>query len=101
MSSEQGEVTIYHHTTSEAAERIMAERRMVSSAPVDRPYAYFSTWIDGNAAGQLGYGEASVEVRVPRAITEVDEGFHTGEQYLRIRLDALQPATSRVEAWTS
>ncbi|TWP34476.1 hypothetical protein [Leekyejoonella antrihumi] len=85
-------ITLYHHTSPEAALSIMRERRMISSSPVDMPYAFFSTRPDGNASGVFHYGAAAVQVRVPVGITQVDESFHSGERYVKIRLEDLEPS---------
>ena len=68
-------LTLYHHTSNAAAVAILRDRSMISSAPVDLPFAFFSTRRDGRAAGSLNYGEAAVEVRVPEDLAQVDETF--------------------------
>ena len=76
-------LTLYHHTSNAAAVAILRDRSMISAAPVDLPFAFFSTHRDGRAAGPLHYGEAAVEVRVPEDLAQVDEAFRDGERFAR------------------
>ena len=55
-------LTLYHHTSNSAAAAIMRDRAMRSAAPIDMPFAFFSTHRTGRASGPLHYGEAAVEV---------------------------------------
>jgi hypothetical protein len=84
-------VRLYHHTTTEAACRIARDRRMRSADPVHSPFAFFSTRLDGLAAGANGYGSAAIAVDVPADLVIPDEGFRTGEQYVKVRLEDLRP----------
>ena len=36
-------LTLYHHTSNSAAAAIMRDRAMRSAAPIDMPFAFFST----------------------------------------------------------
>lgn len=85
-------VTLYHHTSNSAATAIMRDRVMRSAAPIDMPFAFFSTHRVGRASGPLHYGEAVVEVRVPQDLTTVDESFRDGEQFLKVALTDLRPS---------
>ena len=84
-------LTLYHHTSNAAAVAILRDRSMISSAPVDLPFAFFSTRRDGRAAGPLNYGEAAVEVRVPEDLAQVDETFRDGEHFVKVALAELRP----------
>ena len=84
-------LTLYHHTSNAAAVAILRDRSMISSAPVDLPFAFFSTRRDGRAAGPLNYGEAAVEVRVPEDLAQVDESFRDGEHFVKVALAELRP----------
>lgn len=44
-------LTLYHHTSNAAAAAILRDRSMISAAPVDLPFAFFSTHREGRAAG--------------------------------------------------
>lgn len=89
--SDENFVTLYHHTSPEAAVQILRDRKMMSNAPVNRPWAHFSTWPDGNAAGMAGYGEAIVEVRLPRELLVPEDRFHSGEEFFTVPLADLRP----------
>lgn len=69
----------------------MRDRVMHSAAPVDLPFAFFSTHRAGRASGPLHYGEAAVEVRVRAEVATVDESFRDGEQFLKVALSDLRP----------
>lgn len=84
-------LTLYHHTSEEAARAILTSGRMESSAPVDMPYAFFSTRRHGIAAGAGGYGTAAVEVRVPAELAHEDAVYLSGERFMKVRLDQLRP----------
>lgn len=84
-------VRLYHHTTPEAALLIISERRMRSASPVDSPFAFFSTRLDGLASGNVGYGSAAVQIEVPAGLVIPDERFHSGEQFVKIALEDLRP----------
>lgn len=84
-------LTLYHHTCNAAATAIMRDRAMRSAAPVDLPFAFFSTHRAGRAAGPLHYGAAAVEVRLPADVAKVDESFRDGEQFLKVALVDLRP----------
>ena len=85
-------LTLYHHTTTAAAKAIMRDRVMRSAAPVDLPFAFFSTHRAGRAAGPLHYGEAAVEVHLPADLATVDESFRDGEKFLKVPLADLRPS---------
>ncbi len=87
-------LTLYHHTTTAAAKAIMRDRVMLSAAPVDLPFAFFSTHRAGRAAGPLHYGEAAVEVHLPADLATVDESFRDGEQFLKVPWPICGRATS-------
>ncbi len=78
-------LTLYHHTSNAAAAAILRDSSMISAAPVDLPFAFFSTHREGRAAGPLNYGEAAVEVRVPEDLAQVDETFRDGERFVKVR----------------
>jgi len=84
-------LTVYHHTSNAAAAAILRDRSMISAAPVDLPFAFFSTHREGRAAGPLNYGEAAVEVRVPEDLAQVDETFRDGERFVKVALADLRP----------
>lgn len=63
----------------------------IDTAPIDMPFAFFSTHRAGRASGPLHYGEAAVEVRVPQDVTTVDDSFRDGEQFLKVALVDLRP----------
>lgn len=85
-------LTLYHHTSNNAAAAIMRDRAMRSAAPIDMPFAFFSTHRTGRASGPLHYGEAAVEVRVPQDVTTVDDSFRDGERFLKVALADLRPS---------
>ena len=85
-------LTLYHHTSNNAAAAIMRDRAMRSAAPIDMPFAFFSTHRTGRASGPLHYGEAAVEVRVPQEVTTVDDSFRDGERFLKVALADLRPS---------
>jgi hypothetical protein len=84
-------LTLFHYTSNASARAIMRDRVMRSAAPVDLPFAFFSTHRAGRASGPLHYGEAAVEVRVPAEVATVDESFRDGEQFLKVALVDLRP----------
>lgn len=89
---DDGFVTLYHHTSPESAVQILRDRQMLSNAPVNRPWAHLSTWPDGNAAGSnTGYGDAMVEVCLPRGLLVPEDRFHSGEEFFTVPLADLRP----------
>ena len=50
-------LTLYHHTSNSAAAAIMRDRAMRSAAPIDMPFAFFST----HRTGKVTIDFASVE----------------------------------------
>lgn len=85
-------LTLYDHTSNAAATAIMRDRVMRSAAPIDLPFAFFSTHRAGRAAGPLHYGEAAVEVHLPADLATVDVSFRDGEQFLKVPLADLRPS---------
>ena len=83
-------LTLYHHTSNTAAAAIMRDRAMRSAAPIDLPFAFFSTHRVGRASGPLHYGEAAVEVRLPAHLATLDESFRDGERFLKVALADLR-----------
>ena len=86
----QKRLTLYHHTSEASAKSIASSRQMWSSAPVDMPFAFFSTRIDGKASGASGYGPAAVEVCLPAAIAREDAVYLSGERFLKVPLAELR-----------
>lgn len=77
---------LYHRTTPEMADRIYAERRMISEENTQE--AYFSTETDGQASG---YGAGLVCIVIPEDMAELDDEFPSGERHYRVRVSRLQP----------
>ncbi|AGW85581.1 hypothetical protein BLAC_07050 [Bifidobacterium animalis subsp. lactis ATCC 27673] len=75
-------IDLYHRTSIEAVQAILASGRLESLENTNEAYA--STHIDGQAEG---YGEAVVHVRVDDSRIHLDDEFPDGERHYRIPLD--------------
>jgi hypothetical protein len=72
-----GTVTVYHHTSREAAERIRKEGMLRSAA---EPDLYFTTTKDTTT----GYGEVAIPVRVRPELLILDDEFADGRADYRV-----------------
>ncbi|MGV8846512.1 MAG: hypothetical protein ACOH1Y_17220 [Propionicimonas sp.] len=79
-------VDLYHRTSVEHADLILATGRMISLEHTGE--AFFSNRPDGHVSG---YGEAVVHVRVPSDLADLEDEFPDGEQHYRVRVSALRP----------
>lgn len=78
-------IDLYHRTTRESAESILRDRRMSSRENI--PLAYFSTRLDGQA---MGYGQATVHVRVPVELASLDDEFPDGGRHYTVHVARLK-----------
>jgi len=72
-----GTVTVYHHTSSEAAEKIAKTGKLVS---MGEPDVYVTTRKEADS----GYGDTSIAIRVPPDILTLDDEFPNGRKDFRI-----------------
>lgn len=77
---------LYHRTSEESANLILATGSMVSRE--NTAEAYFSTEPSGHAAG---YGDTCLHVRVPDHLAELEDEFPNGEQHYRVKVSSLAP----------
>ena len=84
-------LTLYHRTTPEIAEKIYAEKRMISKYPTHE--VYFSDVIDGHASE---YGTGIVCVVIPANIATLDDYFPNGEGHYAVHVSAIRPEHFRI-----